>query len=428
MLCFAMASILLFVHGRRAWAIVPFGLALLSKETAAVLPALLTGYLILLERRRLFDALRGTTPLWTTTFAWLVIHPTLHTRLLSMPVPTGELEHRPSSLVIAMRTILSAFNLDAIPRPLNPGWEEVLLIVVSAVVLAAGTAVATRDDHSTEASPLPNKGPLMRLGLFWMLVGWLPMIVPTISWHAYYGCLGVLGVWLALAVWLETRARVAIGIVACLALLRGAQANTPSWDWGNESHQRRAGNILSLIQIGLVRQHPTLPAHARVFLSHIPNNIGLIAGESPALRVWYRDRTLSANFYSHYRPRGVSDPPGEDYFFRFDSLRGMVELKAGAEDVARGMASNPDWERDHEALAMVFLNARDVPRAAREFEKLSDLPRRGDAAGYAAVCWEAAGDTVRAESLMSAARSRMGFSREQIRAWAEDLRGSFPGR
>lgn len=182
--------------------------------------------------------------------------------------------------------------------------------------------------------------------------------------------------------------------------------------------------MLSAIRNELYRQLPTLPPHSRVFLGHIPNNIGLIAGQSPALRVWFRDSTLQADFYSHYQLRPA--PRGEDYFFRFDSLRGMIEVKAGPEDVQQGLLLNPDWEGDHEKLAMVFLRSGDVPRAAYEFEKLSVLKHRPDAAGYAGVCWDVIGNTARADSLIEAAGSRMQLSRPQLNQWMRRLRESFP--
>jgi hypothetical protein len=260
-----------------------------------------------------------------------------------------------------------------------------------------------------------------------MMVGWLPLFLPSIAWHAYYGCLGALGAWLALALWLQRRPKIALAVITCLAILRGAQASSQSWDWGNEWYQRRAGNMLASIRDNLQRQHPTLPPHSRVFLGHIPNNIGLIAGQSPALRVWYRDSTLQAGFYSYYRARPEYAPPGTDYFFRFDSLKGMIEIKAGPEDLQQGMMSNSAWEGDHEKLAMLFLRSGDVTRAAVEFEKLSVLPHRPDAAGYAAVCWEFAGDKGRADSLLARAGPRMGLSPAQLQEWAQGLRASFPG-
>jgi hypothetical protein len=427
MLCFSMASVLLFVTGRAGWALVPFAGALLSKETAAVLPALLFGYAILLERRRPAEALRRTALFWSVAFAWWLIHPTLHARLLAAPQPTSELLRRTPSLLILPKAVLSLLNLDALPSPQEIGWVDVLRVVASALILAAGVATVLREPDAASRPRAPaGRATLVRFGFFWAAVGWLPLFHFSVAWHAYYGCLGALGAWFALARWLEERPRIAVVGIACLAILRGAQASTLSWDWGNEWYQRRAGTMLSVIRDGLLRQHPTLPRHSRVFLGHIPNNVGLIAGRSPALRVWYRDPTIEAGFYSSYRPRSASTPPGEDFFFRFDSVSGMVEVRAGPENMNEGPRTNPDWVDDHEKLAMLFLRSGDPARAAVEFEKLSLLPGRPEAAGYAAVCREAAGDTARADSLIAVAGSRMRLSPPELRRWRSELRASFP--
>jgi hypothetical protein len=184
-----------------------------------------------------------------------------------------------------------------------------------------------------------------------------------------------------------------------------------------------------------LRYHPwlassrrfALPAYSRVFFAHVPNNIGFIAGQSPALRVWYRDSTLQADFYSNYHPRPITTPRGQDFFFRFDSLAGMVEVRVGPENVRLGMLSNPSWERDHDVLAMVLLRSGDVLSAAAEFEKLSQLPRRGDAAGLAGICWEAVGDTARADSLLGEAGKRMHLSDAELGSWVGSLKATFPG-
>jgi hypothetical protein len=110
MLCFTMASTLLFVEGRVGWALLPFGLALLSKETAAVLPALLCSYAVLIDRRRPADALRRTAHFWALGLVWLVLHPTLFSRLSSQQL-TPETEHRPPLVVVLAKTLLSNMNL-----------------------------------------------------------------------------------------------------------------------------------------------------------------------------------------------------------------------------------------------------------------------------------------------------------------------------
>jgi hypothetical protein len=183
---------------------------------------------------------------------------------------------------------------------------------------------------------------------------------------------------------------------------------------------------MAAIQTQLMVRHPTLPAHARVFFGHIPNNIGLVAGSSPALRVWYRDSTLQAGFYSYYRPREATAPPGPDLFFHFDSMTGIHEVLLGQEDAVREVRLQPNWESNHEMLAMTLLRSGDFLRAAEEFEKIAQLPSRSDALMFAAVSREAAGDSVRAQRLMSAAGVRTGASPAAIAAWEQRLRATLP--
>ena len=430
MLVLSMASLYLVMVGRVGLALLAFGLALLSKETAAVLPGLVLAYYVLIERDRLAVALRRAAMFWGLLAVWLFIHPTLHSRLMSGGPVTRELELRPSVPVIFARTVLAPLNLDMIPRPAEVSAAIVLRVVVSALILAGGLALLLHRERGVSGarSNAPPKVAVTRFAIAWMALGWFPLFMPSIGWHAYYGCLGALGMWLALALWLETHGSLAVGIVACMGLLRGAQASTPSLDWGNESYQRRAGNMLSAIRRDIMRDHPRLPHHSRIFLGHIPNNIGLIAGQSPALRVWYADSTLRAGYYSSYRPRARDESPGLDFFFRFDTLQGMVEVKVGEENVAQSQLLDPSWEDDHEKLAMTLLRAGDTQRAAGEFEKLSALPRRADAAAYAGICWEVIGDSARADSLISAAQARLGYSSDRMQEWVAGLRASFPGR
>jgi hypothetical protein len=107
-------------------------------------------------------------------------------------------------------------------------------------------------------------------------------------------------------------------------------------------------------------------------------------------------------------------------------LSGLVEVKAGVEDVSAGVASDPGWEGNHEALAMLFLRAGDVPRAEAEFEKLSLLASRPDAAVFAAVCREAMGDSVGARLLLATARNRMHLSTAQMNLWVNRLTETLP--
>src|SRR5262245_55628206 len=137
MLCFSLIALLVYSAGRPGWTVIPFGLALLSKETAAVVPALLVAYAILVEHRRLADALRRTAHLWLLLAAWIAVHPTLHARLTSH-APTLETKLRPSVPGIVVKTLLSMLNVDVWPNPRELSSARVIRMTLALVVLIGG--------------------------------------------------------------------------------------------------------------------------------------------------------------------------------------------------------------------------------------------------------------------------------------------------
>jgi hypothetical protein len=66
-------------HGR--WSVVPYALALLSKETAVMLPLIVLARARIVSRLSWRDAARRVMPLAVVSLAWLVAHPTLVHRL-----------------------------------------------------------------------------------------------------------------------------------------------------------------------------------------------------------------------------------------------------------------------------------------------------------------------------------------------------------
>jgi hypothetical protein len=269
---------------------------------------------------------------------------------------------------------------------------------------------------------------LLAYGAAWCVTGWLPLLSRSIGWHAYYGSLGVLGGWVVLAGVLVERPRVAMAVLLGLGLLRGHAEATRSWDWGSQWYQVRAGSLLRVIHDQLRALHPTLPPHTRLYFVNIPNNIGLIAGRSPALRVWYHDPTLEAGFYSYYRARAAGEPRGEDLFFHFDSTAGVREVSADGADGGAAPVPETEWERDHESLAVTFTASGDLARAARLFEVIARLPKRPDALMLAAACWEAHGDSASAATDRERARARTRLEPEEIAKWAAQLRATMPHR
>lgn len=411
-LLFSLAYLHFLARGRAIRALAMLALALLSKESAAVLPGVGTAYLVLIERRRAWDAISRIAPSWLVTVAWAATHPVLRERFFGPLQSSLETAHRLSPGLTVARTLLAQINLDSWPKP---GVYSITALVLGAVgagilsVLVWRSAVA---GNPTSNSVKPRR--VIAFGLLWAAAGWSILLLPSIGWHPYYGVMGSLGVWLALGVALAPRVRLAVAAVAVLAVLRSAEAYTPSWDWGSEWYQRRAGNILGAIRGELTRQHPSFPAHSRVFFVHVPNNIGLLAGDGPSLRVWYGDSTLRGGYYSQFTPRsdGLTE---RDFFFRFDSTAGLIDVHRGREDLTQARRANPAWEDDHEILAAVFLRAGDVHGAAEEYAKLAHLPWRMDCVVYAGACWTMIGDSAAAESCNRVIASRMHYSLGAVR-------------
>jgi hypothetical protein len=368
---------LLFLHAtaRRSAAasLVTLAGALLSKETAAVLPAIAFLYAWRIDRERPGAALRRVAPQLAMVALWAGLHPFLRARLAGHAAEAGAGAAAPSPAAIALRTVLSIFNLEPWPEP-EVGWLGALLPALPGIaLLAGGVAWALRRPRAaTSPSPPPDARRAALFGVGWALLGALPLFMPTVGWLSYYALLSALGVWTALASFLAPRPRLAVAAVTLVAALRPAHAATPSYEWGSDWHQRRAAYFVGRLREDLLRRHPTLPPHSRLFFTQVPNGTGI--GQpwfDPAFRVWYPDSGVTGGLYADYLPRGADRPRGHDFFFRCnDSAFVWVEVVRGPEDVARERRENRGWESDHRHLALTLGNAGDWAGAAEEIGKL----------------------------------------------------------
>lgn len=417
MLLFAFLS-LTAVAAQRWWlAAGLFLLALLSKESAAVVPAIAVALHYFVKRRSLREAFAGTWPLWLVLVLWAGFHPLLGGRLwfpLEGKVPPAPRAELPEVLA---RTLLLPWNLDGWPHPEN-GWAAPLTLgLLGALWLGVLVLLGARQPRRPEVEDSPRR--IALFGAVWALLGLAPLLLPGLGWHNYYALLGAAGAWLAAGALLARAPGIAIAVVAALALLRAGRATTPSLDWGSEWYQRRAASFIGVMREDLMRSEPTVPPHSRMFFIRVPSYVGFLAGDGPALRVWYGDSTLRAGFYPSYRPRGPSEPRGEDFFFRFDSAGGWVRVVKGPEDLAAAQATNPRWLADHETLAQTLARAGDWPGALVEYQKLAAAdPVRVDYAYDVAVVWEAMGDSARAGEWYQRAAGLPGADSE-VRAAAE---------
>jgi hypothetical protein len=441
-----------FARRRGAASAVFLTLALLSKEPAGVLAPLAFLWALLVDRDSLARALRRVAPLLLVTAAWAALHPRLLGRLWGPYTDTVESAVRPSLPATAAKTLLALFGIEEAPRP-ESGFGAALLrglagalALVALAALAAWTARASRrpapdargagigagrgakpgGGSAASSDPQVPSRRITTFAICWAAMGSVAVFMPSISWHAYYGLFGAFGFWLAVMHALRRRVWVAVALVAALAAIRPLRADTPSWDWASEAFQRRAGFFLRTLRDDLLRKHPTMPSHARLYFASVPRNIGWVAGDGPAFRIWYRDSTITGGYYSYYAPRRPEAPPGPDYFFRFDSSGVWVEVAKGPEEAR---ARRPGWEQDHRELALLLGAAGDWKGAAEELVKLAEeTPENFEYPLNAGVCFEKLGDSLTAARLYARAASLPGASAGAREAAARSQRFLTPRR
>jgi hypothetical protein len=397
MLLFSQLTLLAWGAGRRVLATAFLALGLLSKESAAVLAPLLVAWSVLVDGQRPVTALKQAVPALVVTTLWVAVHPLLGGRWWHALPPLAVTGTVTPGLMVLWRGLTVALNADLLPHP-EHGWGSALATgAIGAVMLGATLVASSGRGHVPAPERLPSASRPLMFAAVWALLGWMPLFMPSVGWHAYYALLGCFGVWLALGAALGRWPWAGVVLVVATAVVRPARADTPSLDWGSEWYQRRAAEFIRAMRAQLQEARPHLPPHSRLFFVRVPSNVGFLAGDGPALRVWYGDSTLRGGYYSSYQPRRASDPAGSDFFFRFDSTSGWVEVVSGPEDLARARLANPRWEKDHATLAVVLARASDWKRAGAEYEKLAAVqPARVDYAYDAGLCLESIGDSANA--------------------------------
>ena len=157
-------------------------------------------------------------------------------------------------------------------------------------------------------------------------------------------------------------------------------------------------DLVRTLRAELMRLHPSIPRHSRIYLANLPGGIGLITGpgDSPTLRTWYADPTLAAGFFTEYHPRPAGKD-GRDYFFAADSDLSLIEFTRGAGAVSPSLARNPVWQTGENELATIFSEQGEWDAALQGFLTLASLdPGAYDYALNAAVCYGRLGDAVSA--------------------------------
>jgi hypothetical protein len=416
MMTFALGALLAFERGRTAAATALFLLALLSKETAALLPLAVFVLAWRVQGRPAARAARRVAPLVAVAVAWAAVHPLLGGRLWGGVVPPAPPLAGEGPASVALRTLLATVNLHRVPRP-EFGWGGPLLVGAVGALCLVALVVLPRlrggGARGPDPAPVARARGLVPFAAAWAVAGWAPLFMPSVAWHAYYGLFGMLGAWLLIGAALARRPAWALALVVALALLRPLNAATASRDWGDEWYQRRAAEFLDFMRQDLLTKVPRVAPHSRLFFLDVPSNVGFLQGDGPALRLWYRDPTVSGGLLSQYRVKAPGAPAGPDRFFRYDSVGGWIELGWPRAPLAVPGGVLERFREDHERLAIALSRGEDWPGAAAEYARLAaSFPDSVDYAYYAGLGALAAGDSIAARAWLARAAALPGADDE----------------
>ena len=427
MLLMSLLALLAWRAERVGWAALAYAFALASKETAAPLLLLFVALDRWVTRRPPHETLIRLLPAVAVALLWVGAHPLLLGRLwTAAPVSLAPSTAAVPPWVAVWKSVLTAFSLDVWPAP-DGGWRAVwwdglrgaVLLLVFVELLARPDARPSNLLGGTRAARLRGTLPF---AVAWWGCGTLPLLLPGLGWHAYYAQFAALGMWLAVGRVLARQTGTAIAVLGIIGFLGAGRSATPSLDWGEASYQRRAGSFVSQIRERLLGAHPRMEPHARLWFVRLPNNVGFLAGNGPAVRVWYRDPTLQAGYYSAYQPRAAGESAGPDHFFRMDEAGQFLEVQAGETTAAvvpvlpteaESPKSDPRWQTDHLALASTFARARAWRQAAAEYRRLAiAFPESSGYAFDAATTFMQAGDSAAGIAWFREAARRPGASPE----------------
>jgi tetratricopeptide (TPR) repeat protein len=330
-----LGAVLAHLAGRRVVYAVLFAAAVLAKEVAVFLPAVLFVYDVLNAKAPWGRALVRQLPALAFLGGWAILNPWLPWNELG-----AQVHARPSDSVrlfgrrnlgaaaLALRSLVLAEPIEKF------AWPYGLATTAAMVVL---TALALAAAYSLPSARRLGRS-LLVVALLWCITGILPLIAveSRFVYYAYYPAIGfsllvallMAGIGSGSARTPSRRLAFALAALACTAL--GAAA-------GFEHHPalhdaaslRRADVILTGLRRDLLAMHPSFRPGARCFFWDLPVHAGFQMADGPALRVWYDDPNLEGRFIREY----TRDPSRPTFFFVYDSGR-LVEVHRGLPDPA----------------------------------------------------------------------------------------------
>ncbi len=301
----ALGAFALFRRGRDRLAWLAFLAAVLAKESALPLPALLFLWTWRIEGRPAHAAVRRVAPFALPVAAWALGEAALRA---SAPA-AATLRFAPAGYAAALaHGVQSLLGLEN-PTGLVAGFRGA---VPSVAALAGFGALALwfpapGGGHEGE----PRAGHAAAFGLAWIAAFAVPVWPVAAGWSAYFYTLTAVGAAVLVAAAAARASRWAFaGALAVGLWWHAAVSAAPAfavaddaWTWTSHltAHYFERGAALSArLRAALHRIEPA-PAHGtRFFFATLPSYAGFQMGNGALIRHTYSDPTLESSFYSNF--------------------------------------------------------------------------------------------------------------------------------
>jgi len=431
----ALGAIWLSQIGRRGWAAVALGLALLSKETV-----ILTPVVAMLIARRPGEAWRSSAlrvaPLAAVSAAWVLVWAVKvrpHAAAAGVHLGPGGLV---AALVHLVQVTLGAeWRFSAPDRILHIAPPILALLFAGAAVATVGAGFARGSGRAEAAQGRIALRRSALVGAAWALLGALPVAAVAPIWSAYYYFFALCGVGLLIGAVTAGWRRPAV--LALLVLLAWGSQNGRRLDefatrqdaWSTQSHvnrfylDRAMGRVTYYLD-QLKAVHPQLAPRTTVYFAGLPAFVAFQVADGPLLRWAYRDTSLRGYYVTNFTRRSVERGPVYVIQVDGDSLRDITQEPTLFLSMAASAALSEHMDRAVDAIEEALARHPENPTVGywagiihlangdtAEVSRWLSETRRPNTRGMSpdvprAAALAAAGDTLQAEQMMKDAIDR----------------------
>ena len=330
----ALGALALFRRGRDRLALLAFLAAVLAKESALPLPALLFAWAWRIDGLRPAAALRRVAPFALPLLAWAAGEMVLRAH---SPAP-AVLRFGPLELLAAWvhlpQSLAGLENPSGLPQAL---WTSLPSL---AALAALGALAWWRPAAGAGPEAAPHAAHANAFGLAWLAVFALPVAPVVHGWSAYFYTLCAVGGAVLVAAHAARFSRWAFVVAVAVALWWHAAASAvpafavrdDAWGWTSHltAHYFERGAALSArLRAALLRVAPGPEPGTRFFFATLPPFAGFQMGNGAAIRAAYGDASLESHFYSRFSDTTAARAP---CVFLFWDGRDFDRLYANARD------------------------------------------------------------------------------------------------